>query len=76
MDRAPGFIDAPLHELYLSVTFTVYVFNTPSVKYRSCTCASEAYVVNFRVKSIYEGFLKIPFSMALVYTFIKKYVWR
>ena len=48
--------------LYFSVTFTVYLFKTRSVKYTSCTCASQAYVsgeidlYRFFQVPIFDGF--------------------
>ena len=39
-------------------------------------CKSSFGHVKFRVKSIKYIFFKFPFSMALVYTFIKRYEWR
>ena len=58
--------------VFLRHIYSVLIQNTFSKIHVLYMCKSSLCDVKFRVKSIYIGFFKFPFSMDLVYTFKKK----
>ena len=61
--------------VFLRHIYSVLTQNTFSKIHVLYMCKSSLCDVKFRVKSIYIGFFKFPFSMDLVYTFKKRYVY-